>query len=225
MRCVYCGEEIKGAWTEEPVGYFWHWSCHAKAVEEARKKGKRWKEYLEEIISRYEKEVFKPGEARAKEIAKKLSEKLGVDVYPSYDVANDRWYLRVTKRVEIKGRVITPEHELSLEEAEKLISDIRFVPLLTIGVRSEIPPEHQFRLIAIASKYISPKTDFIVFDPEAKEMKYEDEGRTLRYPAPWLKEKVWAKLDDYGSPETLSKYIGFEVDTRYVVTFMLPHEY
>jgi len=56
--CVYCGKEIKPdeAWTEEPPGYYWHWSCHAKAVAEHLEKLRSgetklsWDEWVRHII-------------------------------------------------------------------------------------------------------------------------------------------------------------------------------
>lgn len=69
-----------------------------------------------------------------------------------------------------------------------------------------------------------PKVDFVILDPQAKEEKTEDGGRTLRVPSklPW---KIWAILDDYGSPQTLSENLGYPTGTRYLLTLLLPEEY
>lgn len=71
---------------------------------------------------------------------------------------------------------------------------------------------------------INPKTNFIVFDPKAEEERTEDEGQSVILPSK-AKEKVYAILDDYGSPEALTDNCGFRVNTRYAVTFMLAEEY
>ena len=55
--------------------------------------------------------------------------------------------------------------------------------------------------------------------------KYEDEDRSLHISAPWLEEKVYVKLDDYGSKENLKENCGFEVSTRFTATIMLPEDY
>ncbi|RLJ08610.1 MAG: hypothetical protein DRP12_00145 [Candidatus Aenigmatarchaeota archaeon] len=102
---------------------------------------------------------------------------------------------------------------------------VSFIPLSTRGFASEIHPDLQAKIWEITMREISPKTDFIVFDPDAKERKYEDEGRTLRVPMPELPKKVYAKLDDFGSPEVLSEQLGTKVNTQYLVTFMLAEEY
>jgi hypothetical protein len=77
----------------------------------------------------------------------------------------------------------------------------------------------------LAVSHISQKTDFIVFEHGTEFMKHEDEGRTLRVTMPLLTTKVYAKLDDYGSPEELSKEVGHPVNTQYVLTLMLAEEY
>ena len=45
------------------------------------------------------------------------------------------------------------------------------------------------------------------------------------YYMPQLPKKVYVKMDDYGSPEILSKQLGTKVNARYVITFMLAEEY
>jgi len=74
--------------------------------------------------------------------------------------------------------------------------------------------------------WINPeKPDFLVFDPKATETEYEDEGRTLHIAYPKLKDKVFVKLDDFGSAEALSENAGQKLNTQYAVTFMLAEEY
>lgn len=74
--------------------------------------------------------------------------------------------------------------------------------------------------------WISPDNpDFLVFDPKAEKTEYEDEGRTLHIAYPKLEDKVYVKLDDYGSAEVLSENVGQKVRTQYAVTFMLAEEY
>jgi hypothetical protein len=81
-------------------------------------------------------------------------------------------------------------------------------------------------IITKAIGWIKPdKPDFLVFDPEAKKTGYEDEGRTLHIAYPRLKDKVYVKLDDFGSAEALSENVGQKVNTQYAVTFMLAEEY
>jgi len=99
------------------------------------------------------------------------------------------------------------------------------IPLFTIGFRSEIPADLQAEIIKKTYAKISPETDFIVFRNEAGEDHYEDEGRTYVYYMPQLPKKVYVKMDDYGSPEILSKQLGSKVNARYVITFMLAEEY
>jgi len=73
---------------------------------------------------------------------------------------------------------------------------------------------------------ISPDIpDMPVFDPKKKVTGYEDEGRTLHIAYPKLEDKVYVKLDDFGSAEALSKNAGQKVNTQYAVTFMLAEEY
>lgn len=81
-------------------------------------------------------------------------------------------------------------------------------------------------IITKAIGWIKPdKPDFLVFDPEAEKTEYEDEGRTLHIAYPRLKDKVYVKLDDFGSAEALSENVGQKVNTQYAVTFMLAGEY
>lgn len=69
------------------------------------------------------------------------------------------------------------------------------------------------------------KPDMLAFDPKRKETVTEDDGRTLIIAYPRLDEKVYVKLDDYGSAEALSENVGHPVNTQYAVTFMLAGEY
>lgn len=71
---------------------------------------------------------------------------------------------------------------------------------------------------------INPKTNFIVFNPEVKKERIEDEGRSVILPSK-AKDKVYAILDDFGSAEALTENCGFTVYTQYAVTFMLAEEY
>jgi hypothetical protein len=76
------------------------------------------------------------------------------------------------------------------------------------------------------NKYGELIPDFIVFDPSPDAKKgYEDDKRSLRIPIKTIPEKVYAKLDDYGSPATLSEQVGHPVKIQYVLTFMLAQEY
>lgn len=75
----------------------------------------------------------------------------------------------------------------------------------------------------VAIKHLSRECDFIVLDPDARGGHYEDEGRTWRQV--WIGPKVYAKRDDYGSPEFLNENLGRPVTTQYLLTFMLAEEY
>jgi hypothetical protein len=88
-----------------------------------------------------------------------------------------------------------------------------------------IPRDKQAVIYTLATANISPETDFIVFDPNTKARRYEDQGRTMKLGMPSLKHKVYAKLDDYGSKETLSEQVGHPVRTQYALTIMLAEDY
>jgi hypothetical protein len=75
------------------------------------------------------------------------------------------------------------------------------------------------------NKYGEPIPDFIIFDPKAEKKEYQDDKRSLKIPIKTIPEKVYAKLDDYGSAETLSEEVGHHVNTKYVLTFMLAQDY
>ena len=123
---------------------------------------------------------------------------------------------------EIDDKVIYICEKTSKQEEEK---EVRFVPIPTRGFVSEIPPDLQAKIYRLAMSRLSPKTDFIVFRNEVGEPHYEDEGRTYVFYLPELPKKVYVKLDDYGSPEILSKCLGHPTKARYVATFMLAEEY
>jgi len=89
----------------------------------------------------------------------------------------------------------------------------------------ELPEKIQGRIIHYTLNHIKPdKPDWIVFYPDGEE-RLEDGGRTLITSMAGLKRKVYAILDDYGDPETLRKYSGLNVNTRYAITFLLADEY
>jgi hypothetical protein len=99
------------------------------------------------------------------------------------------------------------------------------VLLLTTRGFSQIQPDIQAEILEEGLKRIQPKApDFIIFDSKVTEEQKEDEGRSVRLPSRG-KEKVYAKLDDFGSSEALSESSGFKVNTRYALTFMLAEEY
>ena len=98
-----------------------------------------------------------------------------------------------------------------------------FILIYTSGFL-KLPEKIRKQIVKKTLERISLSTDFIVFDPECEEERYEDEGRSLILPLNYT-EEVYAKLDDYGSPEILSSKLGHVVDTQYVVTFLLPEEW
>jgi len=98
------------------------------------------------------------------------------------------------------------------------------VILRTRGFISDIPEDKQAEIMSVALHSINPKTNWVVFGKEAKKEHFEDEGRTLIVPMD-IPKKVYAILDDYGDPDTLSDNLGQKVNTRYVVTFLLAEEY
>ena len=72
--------------------------------------------------------------------------------------------------------------------------------------------------------------DFLIFDPNFQSQspsieKEEDEGRSLHIGFPGLERKVYAKLDDYRSKETLSENVGHHVNTQFLTTIMLAEDY
>lgn len=107
----------------------------------------------------------------------------------------------------------------------------------TTNFAASVPIPLQQKILAITLQNIKPERDFIVFDPayavsdEATRDSYsykptvEDEGRTLKVPLRDLEEKVYAKLDDFGSIEALRENSGIHVNTQYAVTVMLASDY
>jgi len=96
---------------------------------------------------------------------------------------------------------------------------------MTRGFQFETPQPTQREILREGLKRIDPKApDFIIFDPKADKERTDDEGRSLILPSK-AKEKVYAKLDDFGSPEALSENCGYPVNTQFAVTFMLAEEY
>ncbi len=97
--------------------------------------------------------------------------------------------------------------------------------LMTRGFQFETPQPIQREILEKGLERIHPKApDFIIFDPKADKERTDDEGRSLILPSK-AKEKVYAKLDNYGSKEALSKNCGYPVNTQFAVTFMLAEEY
>jgi len=97
--------------------------------------------------------------------------------------------------------------------------------LMTRGFQFEIDHPTQAKILEKGLAKIHPKApDFIVFDPKAEKERIEDEGRSVILPSK-AKDKVYVKLDDYGSKEVLSENCGYPVNTQFTVTFMLAEEY
>jgi hypothetical protein len=104
----------------------------------------------------------------------------------------------------------------------------------TSNYLNSIPSEldAQIRTAAISklgtsvNKYGEYIPDFIIFDPRASHDQFEDEGRSLRLPMNIPRgDKVYVKLDNYGSQEELSRHVGHTVSTQFVVTFMMAEDY
>ena len=103
----------------------------------------------------------------------------------------------------------------------------------TVGFRSDIPEEIQARIMVHALKHFKAPTDFMIYGTEEVSEHFEDEGRSLSTFIPGTTKKVYAKLDDYGSPEKWDELYEKEVADelkkgihgRFVVTFMLAEEY
>ena len=97
--------------------------------------------------------------------------------------------------------------------------------LRTRGFVYSIDEDAQVEITEEGLKRIDPKApNFIVFDPKAEKERTEDNGESLILPTD-AKEKVYAKLDDFGSNEALSKNCGHPVNTQFAVTFLLAEEY
>lgn len=105
-----------------------------------------------------------------------------------------------------------------------------FLPMFTVGFRS-LTSDVQAEIMYVAFKRISDKTDMIVFLPEnsSTQEHLEDQDRTLVTKAKGLTAKVYAKLDDFGSSESLAESMGVHYPTnskvQRVLTFMLAEEY
>jgi len=81
-------------------------------------------------------------------------------------------------------------------------------------------------LVNQALKHLSPTgVDFVVFDPGVSANKREDQGRTLRIASEIVPDKVYAKLDDYGSAKNVSEQVGHSTSARYVLTLMMAEDY
>lgn len=66
--------------------------------------------------------------------------------------------------------------------------------------------------------------NFIVFDPKAERERKEDNEESLILPSA-ANDKVFVKLDDFGSEEALSENCGYSVNTQFAVTFLLAEEW
>jgi len=107
-----------------------------------------------------------------------------------------------------------------------------FVLMRTRGFISDIPPEIQASIMTYALRRIRPdKPNWVVFYPEKSGRKehLEDDGRTLITTMRGLTKKVYVILDDFGSVEALKESMGEyappDLNTKYVVTFLLAEEY
>ena len=107
-----------------------------------------------------------------------------------------------------------------------------FVLMRTRGFSSEIPPGIQGKILTYALRRIRPdKPNWIGVYPNDGETKehLEDEGRTLITAMEGLNQKVYVILDDFGSVEALKENMGEyappNLNTKYVVTFLLASEY
>ena len=100
-----------------------------------------------------------------------------------------------------------------------------FYMALTIGFQG-LPDDVRGDILLKGMGSIKPENpDFLIFDPKATKTEYEDGGRTLHIAYPRLeRDKVYVKLDDYGTAEVLSENVGRKVNTQYAVTFMLQEE-
>ena len=108
-----------------------------------------------------------------------------------------------------------------------------FVIMRTRGFIADISTNLQGKIMLYALKRIRPeKPNWVVFYPDGKEVRehLEDEGRTLIAPRfQGLTKKVYVILDDFGSVEALKENMGKyalpNLNTQYVVTFLLAEEY
>jgi len=87
--------------------------------------------------------------------------------------------------------------------------------------------------MAHALENLEAPTDFVIYGTEEVSEHFEDEGRSLSTFIPDTMKKVYAKLDDYGSPEKWDELYDKEIADglkkgihgRFVVIFMLAEEY
>ena len=113
-----------------------------------------------------------------------------------------------------------------------------FVLMRTRGFITDISPDTQAKIIAyalprmIVANALQKKPNWVVFYPDhagKTDEHLEDEGRTLITTMKGLHKKVYAMLDDFGSPEALKenmgKYAPPDLNTQYVITFLLAEEY
>jgi len=108
-----------------------------------------------------------------------------------------------------------------------------FVILRTRGFMSELSEDAQVKVMEYSLARINTKTDMIALDPNCKENRLEDEGRTLIAVNPWSRKKIYVKLDDFGDPATWNEIYDKETaeelrkapSCRFTVTFMLAEEY
>lgn len=107
--------------------------------------------------------------------------------------------------------------------------------VITTNMLNTISEDNRFKIMAMTrsrlgckgeNEYGECNPDFIVFErndtPFEKE---EDEGRSLKIGMPGLEDKVYVKLDDYGSKEALADSVGHPVNTQLVATYMLSSDY
>lgn len=97
--------------------------------------------------------------------------------------------------------------------------------VLTRGF-GDLPGEIAGDIMGRGMSAIKPdEPTMVVFDPGHTKTGFEDGGRTLHVAYPRLDTKVYVKLDDYGSKEFLSENVGRNLNTQYMVTFLLAEEY
>jgi hypothetical protein len=111
------------------------------------------------------------------------------------------------------------------------VGGVVMIPLLpweaviTRGVQS-LSPLAVFDVAQAALQYLDPpRVDFLIAGPDEVELKYEDEGRTVRVRLPSLPQKVYVKIDDFETREALAESFGRAVKSQFVATFLLPEEY
>lgn len=104
----------------------------------------------------------------------------------------------------------------------------------TTNFLNQISSEMDTKIRGIALKRLGDKgknqygetiPDLIIFDPHFNGEIYQDDNRSLKIGENDIPAKVYAKLDDYGSAEALSREVGRPVRTQFVVTFMMTEDY